>query len=54
MKVGYENDDFTKNLMTILVEARTVHYIKNNHLNAFVQGDFATAIAAITSDEVAS
>lgn len=54
LKVGYENDDFTKNLMTILVEARTVHYIKNNHLNAFVQGDFATAIAAITSDEAAS
>lgn len=51
LKVGYENDDFTNNLITILVEARMVHYIKTNHLNAFLQGDFATAIAAIAAEE---
>lgn len=50
LMVGYENDDFTKNLVTILAELRAVHYVKNNHLNAFVQGDFDTAIAAISAE----
>lgn len=47
MQVGYENDDFTKNLITILAEIRLAHYIKNNHLNAFCQGTFTTVIDAI-------
>lgn len=42
--IGYVNDDFTKNLVTILAEMRAVHYIKSNHVNAFVQGSFADAI----------
>lgn len=46
LSVGYENDDFTKNLVTILGEMRAVHYIKANHVNAFVQGTFATVITA--------
>ncbi len=45
--VGYENDDFTKNFVTILAEARLVHRVKSNHFNAFVTGTFATDIAAI-------
>lgn len=45
--IGYENDDFTKNLVTILAETRLTSYIKSNHLKAFVTGDFATAIAAL-------
>lgn len=54
LRVGYENDDFIKNFMTILVETRMAHYIKNNHLNAFIKGDFATAIAAIAAEESVS
>jgi len=47
IQVGYVNDDFTKNLMTVLCELRAVAYVKNNHVNAFVQGTFATDIATI-------
>lgn len=47
INLGYENDDFTKNLVTILAEMRAVHYIKKHHVKAFVQGTFATAITAI-------
>lgn len=47
LQVGYENDDFTKNLVTILAEARAVHYVKSNQTTAFVYGTFATAIAAL-------
>ena len=45
--VGYENDDFTKNFVTILAEARLVQRVKSNHYPAFVKGDFATDKAAI-------
>lgn len=47
LQVGYENDDFTRNMVTILAEARLVSYVKGNDVNAFVQADIATAIAAI-------
>lgn len=47
VSVGYENDDFTKNLVTILCEMRGVHYIKTNHVNAFVKGTFSTAVTAL-------
>ena len=47
IQVGYENDDFTKNLVTILAELRAVHYIKSNHVNAFVKGTFTTAKALL-------
>ena len=47
IQVGYVNDDFTKNLMTILCEARAVHYVKSNHYNAFVKGTFSTAKTAL-------
>jgi HK97 family phage major capsid protein len=50
INLGYENDDFTKNLVTILAEMRAVHYIKDHHKKAFLQGSFDTAIAAITQD----
>lgn len=45
--VGYENDDFTKNFVTILAEARLVQRVKSNHYPAFVKGNFATDKAAI-------
>lgn len=47
LQVGYVNDDFQRNMVTILAEMRLCHYVKNNQVNAFVTGDFATAIAAI-------
>ena len=47
MQVGYVNDDFQRNMVTILAEARLVHYVKANQVYAFVTGDFATAKAAI-------
>ena len=49
INLGYENDDFTKNMVTILAEMRAVHYIKKHHVKAFVKGTFAAAIAAIDS-----
>jgi HK97 family phage major capsid protein len=49
MSVGYENDDFTRNMVTILCEARLVAYVKGNDTGAFVVSDLATDIAAITA-----
>lgn len=48
INVGYENDDFTKNLVTVLAEARLVQRVKSNHYGAFVYGDFSDAITALT------
>ena len=48
INVGYENDDFTKNLVTILAEARLVQRVKSNHYGAFVYGDFSDARTALT------
>lgn len=48
INVGYENDDFTKNLVTILAEARLVGRVKSNHYGAFVKGVISTAITALT------
>lgn len=48
LKVGYDADDFTKNLVTILAELRACHYIKTNHVNAFARGTFSTLISAMT------
>jgi HK97 family phage major capsid protein len=47
IQVGYVNDDFARNMVTILAEARAVHYVKLNDVNAFVKGTFSTAIALI-------
>lgn len=48
INVGYENDDFTKNLVTILAEARLVQRVKSNHYGAFVYGDFSDAVTDLT------
>lgn len=47
IQIGYENDDFTKNLVTIVGEMRAVNYIKANNVSAFVKGTFATVKAAM-------
>ncbi|MDD2286505.1 MAG: hypothetical protein PHQ11_14035, partial [Paludibacter sp.] len=39
--------DLLENKFTFLVELRGVHYVKSNHLNAFIKGTFASDIAAI-------
>lgn len=47
LNVGYENDDFTKNLVTILAEMRAFHYVRTNDAGSFVSGSFASAKAAL-------
>ena len=49
MSVGLDQDDFTKNMITILAEARLVSYVKSNQKAAFVTGVLSTDIAAITA-----
>lgn len=48
ISVGYSNDDFHRNMVSILAEARLVHYVKLNDVNAFCKGVIATCITAIT------
>lgn len=45
--MGLDQDDFTRNLITILGEIRLVSYVKTNHVGAFVSGDFSDAIASL-------
>lgn len=52
LEIGRDQDDFTKNFFTILAEMRAVSYVKTNHFNAFVKGDFDTAKAAILAAPV--
>jgi HK97 family phage major capsid protein len=47
IKVGYENDDFTKNLVTILAEWRGLNIIKTNQTSAFVTGTISVDAAAL-------
>ena len=45
--IGYENDDFTKNLSTILGEVRAGLVVKNNYVKAFVCDTLSTALSAL-------
>jgi hypothetical protein len=47
VQVGLENDDFTKNLVTVLAEWRGLALVKTNERSAFVAGVFATDKAAL-------
>lgn len=47
VSIGYENDDFTKNMVTVMAEWRGLCIVKSNNAGAFVKGVFATDIAAI-------
>ena len=47
IQVGYVNDDFQRNMVSILAEARAVHYVRLNDVNAFVKGTIQTAIVAL-------
>jgi len=47
IQVGYEGDDFARNMVSILAEARLCSFVKENDVDAFVAGDFTTALAAL-------
>lgn len=47
INIGYDGNDFTENLVTVLGEVRAAHYIRQNHVTAFVDGDFSTAKAQL-------
>jgi HK97 family phage major capsid protein len=49
VQYGWENDDFTKNLVTVIGEERLHSYLATNHIHAFVYDTFANVIAAITA-----
>lgn len=51
VSIGLENDDFTKNLVTIRGEKRLATYVKTNYVAGFVTDTFADGIAFL---EVAS
>ncbi len=46
--MGWENDDFTKNLVTLIGEKRLMSYIKSQYKTAFVYDDIDTVIEAIS------
>jgi HK97 family phage major capsid protein len=46
--VARDGDDLIKNLFTFVGEIRGAHYVKSNHVNAFIKGTFADCITAIT------
>lgn len=46
---GWENQDFTKNQITIIGEKRLLAYLKSNHAIAFVADEFKNVITAITA-----
>ncbi len=49
VEYGWENDDFTKNLVTVRGERRLHHYIADNHKPCFVYDDIATVQTEITA-----
>lgn len=51
VQVGWENDDFSKNLVTVIAERRLAAYIKTQHQYAFVYDEYANVITAITPSE---
>ena len=49
---GWEKDDFTKNLVTMIGEKRLMAYIKAQYKTAFVKDTIANVITAITKAQV--
>jgi len=48
MSWGWENDDFTKNLVTVIGEMRIHQFVKDSDAGAFVYDTFANVISGIT------
>jgi HK97 family phage major capsid protein len=49
IQYGYVNDDFERNLVTIIGERRIHDYVSANHVNAFVYDTFSNIQTAITA-----
>jgi len=49
LAVGYDDDDFTNNRITIRAELRGVLYVKGNDTGCIIKGTFANCKAMITS-----
>lgn len=49
LSFGWENDDFTKNLVTTLGEMRIHQFFSENHTGAFIYDTFANIETAITA-----
>ena len=48
VQFGWENDDFTKNLVTMIGEKRLIAYIKAQYKTAFVKDTIANIITGIS------
>ena len=46
--MGWENDDFTKNLRTFVGETRVHYFIKDNDKSAFLYGDITDDLTTLT------
>lgn len=49
--IGWENDDFTKNLITVIAEKRLMAYIKAQYKTAFVKDTFENIIEGIVKED---
>lgn len=49
ISVGLDEDDFTKNMVTVLAEMRAGHFVKSNEAVAIRKGNFATLLSAISA-----
>lgn len=47
IEMGYDSDDFTKNMVTIRAEKRLATYVKANHTEAIIKDTFANALTFI-------
>jgi len=54
VEVGYDGNDFTKNMRTVLAEMRCVLVIEGNDKTAFVKGTFATCITDLLTTDTGS
>jgi len=48
MMWGWENDDFTRNLVTVIGEMRLHQFVSENHLGFAIYDDFDNVVAALT------
>jgi hypothetical protein len=49
VEMGWENDDFTKNLRTFIGETRVHYFIQNNDKPAFLFGDVTDDLTTLAS-----